>query len=66
MIYSSNVWDGGNRVDKKTGETLRVETGDQILDLKKLAECEECYDQFQQKSAENKEKTLSLSLKIGQ
>jgi len=49
-----------------TGETLRVETGDQILDLKKLAECEKCYDQFQQKSAENKEKTLSLSLKIGQ
>ena len=29
-----------------TGETLRVETGDQILDVKRLAQCEELYDQY--------------------
>lgn len=42
-----------------TGETLRVETGDQILDAKKLAQCKEYYDQFQQKSAENERKNSS-------
>ena len=41
-----------------TGETLRVDTGDQILDLKKLAQYEECYGQFQRKSAENEGKTV--------
>lgn len=29
-----------------TGETLRVDNGDQILDAKKLAKCEELYDKY--------------------
>jgi len=29
-----------------TGETLRVETDDRIFDVKRLAECEELYDQY--------------------
>src|SRR6266403_398407 len=38
----------------RTGGSLRVDLGDQILDPKKLALCEEYYDQLQQKLAENK------------
>jgi hypothetical protein len=29
-----------------TGETLRVDDGDQILDAKKLAKCETLYDKY--------------------
>ena len=29
-----------------TGETLRIDNGDQILDAKKLAKCEELYDKY--------------------
>jgi hypothetical protein len=39
----------------RTGGTLRIDVGDQILDAKKIVQCEEYYEQLQQKLAESKE-----------
>lgn len=39
----------------RTGGTLRIDVGDQILDAKKIVQCEEYYEQLRQKLAESKE-----------
>jgi len=50
----------GTHIFSPTGGMLRIDTGDQILDAKKLARCEEYYDQLQQKLAESEGKGSQL------
>jgi hypothetical protein len=47
-----------------TGGTLRIDLCDQILDAKRLTQCEEYYDQLQKKLAEQRGVTMNPQLKL--